>query len=180
MTEQQRELMKKTLQIAVPIAMGTIILVFLASGCGSTTTTTTTTTTTPPPTTTTTTPPPTTTTTTPPTTTGVTYQTLASAGQSNYSSICAVCHGSNGGGTDICPVVMWGPGTDLGTYNGVTLFTDAAGMLNYMSKSMPLTAPGSLTSQQYMDLLAYILMQANKVSGSTVFDQSQLSGISIP
>ena len=71
-------------------------------------------------------------------------------------------------------------GSTLGTYNGVTLFTDAQGMLNYISKSMPLTAPGSLTSQQYTELLAYILLQGNIVSPSTVFDRSKLSSISIP
>jgi hypothetical protein len=75
---------------------------------------------------------------------------------------------------------MWGTGSTLGTYNGQTLFTDAQGMLNFMSTKMPLTAPGSLTSQQYNDLLAFILLKANIVSPSTVFDQSQLSGISIP
>jgi hypothetical protein len=75
---------------------------------------------------------------------------------------------------------MWGTGATLGMYNGVTLFTNAQGMLNYMSASMPLTAPGSLTSQQYTDLLAYILLQDNKVTPTTVFDQSALSGIGIP
>lgn len=114
-----------------------------------------------------------------PSSSAVTFQTMAASGQNTYSSTCAVCHGDNGQGTSICPVVMWGTGSTLGTYNGVTLFTDAQGMLNYMSKSMPLTAPGSLTSQQYNDLLAYILIQANKVSPSTVFNESQLGSITI-
>ena len=77
-------------------------------------------------------------------------------------------------------MTIWGTGSDLGTYNGVTLFTDAQGMLNYISKSMPLTAPGTLTHQQYVDLLAYILLQGNHVSSSTSFEESQLSNISIP
>ena len=80
----------------------------------------------------------------------------------------------------MCSVVMWGTGTNLGSYNGVTLFTDAAGMLSYMSSAMPLTAPESLSSQQYIELLAYILIQANKVTPSTIFDQSALSSIAIP
>ena len=125
---------------------------------------------------------PSTTTTAPTTTTtsGTTFQTLASAGEATYTSTCVVCHGTNGEGTDICPVVIWGQGSSLGSYNGVSLFTDAQGMLNYISKSMPLTAPGSLTSQQYNELLAYILTKGNLVSGSTVFDVSHLSSISIP
>jgi hypothetical protein len=75
---------------------------------------------------------------------------------------------------------MWGTGATIGSYNGVTLFTNAQGMLNYMSASMPLTAPGSLNSQQYTELLAYILLQNNKVTASTIYDSSQLSGIAIP
>ena len=150
-----------------------------ASGPQPIATTTTTTPTTTPTTPTTTTP--TTPTTTPTTSaTGQTYGALASLGSPIYSSTCAICHGPNGQGTDICPVVMWGTGSGLGSFNGVTLFTDAAGMLSYMSKSMPLTAPGSLSSQQYIDLLGYILIQANKVTPTTIFDQSALSSIAIP
>ena len=86
---------------------------------------------------------------------------------------CGMC-------TDVCPVVMWGSGSNLGSYNGATLFSDAQGMLTYMTQKMPLTAPGSLTSQQYNELLAYILTQANIVSPSTTFDANNLSSISIP
>lgn len=188
--------MKKNLLMTVFIVLvlGTLML---AAACSSSSPTTTATT--PPPTTATTTPAPTTTTTTPPTTTtsaapttttpsptttatasGTTFQTLAKAGEAVYTSTCVVCHGSNGEGTDICPVVIWGQGSGLGSYNGVTLFKDAQGMLHYISQSMPLTAPGSLTSQQYSELLAYILTKGNLVSGSTVFDASHLSSISIP
>lgn len=136
-------------------------------------------TTTPPTTTTTTsTTPPVTTTTT--TAGSSTYGTLAAAGQATYTQLCSSCHGPNGGGTDICPVVMWGQGATLGTFNGVTLFTDAQGLYNYMSKSMPLTAPGSLTQAQYDGLLAFILTQAGKVSGTATFDTSTLASIAIP
>jgi mono/diheme cytochrome c family protein len=119
----------------------------------------------------------TTTTTTP---TGATFQSLSTDGGSIFSSTCAVCHGPNGQGTNVCPVIMWGTGSTLGSYNGQTLFSDGATMLSWMSSSMPLTAPGSLTSQQYTDLLAYILLQDGKVSGSTVYNQSQLGSIKIP
>ena len=126
------------------------------------------------------TPPPTTAPTPPPSTpTAITFQTLASAGQPIFSNTCAVCHGNNGQGTNACPVVMWGSGSTLGTFNGATLFTDAGGMLTFMSTKMPLNAPGSLTHQQYTDLLAYILMQGNRVSPSTPFSESTLSSIPI-
>lgn len=113
------------------------------------------------------------------TTKTATYQTLARAGQSVYSKSCAVCHGADGEGTDMCPVVMWGSGSGLGTYNGVTLFTNAQGLLRFTT-TMPITAPGSLTDQQYIDLMAYILINARKVSPSAIFDENQLKSISIP
>lgn len=191
--------MKKNLLLTAFVVLVLGILM-LAAACSSASPTTTlpptTTATTPPPTTTTmpspppttsTTPPTTVTATTPPptttttaTTTGTTFQTLASAGQSVYTSTCMVCHGSNGGGSQVCPVTIWGDGSTLGNYNGVTLFTDAQGMLNYISKSMPLTAPGSLNRQQYLEAMSYILLKGNLVSGSTVYDASHLGSISIP
>ena len=78
------------------------------------------------------------------------------------------------------PVTIWGTGSELGSYNGVTLFTDAQGMLSYISAKMPLSSPGSLTRQQYEELLAFILLKGNLVSSSTVFDASKLGSISIP
>lgn len=112
--------------------------------------------------------------------TGDTFQTLASVGEPVYLNKCAICHGNNGQPINKYIVLLWGPGSTLGNYHGIILFTDAQEMLNYMSKNMPLAASGSLTSQQYIDLTAYILIQNNKVSPSTVFDESKLSSIKIP
>lgn len=112
--------------------------------------------------------------------TGRTFQSLASAAESVYLNKCALCHGNNGQPVNKYTVLLWGPGSTLGNYHGIILFGDAQEMLNYMSKNMPLAAPGSLTGQQYIDLMAYILVQGEKVSPSTVFDQSKLSSIKIP
>ena len=113
-----------------------------------------------------------------PTPSGATFQTLAAAGADVYSTNCAVCHGANGQG-GVGPA-LWGSGATLGTYSGVTLFNNnAQDMLNFISTKMPLTAPGSLSQQQYIDVLSYILVQDNQVSPSTVFNQSQLGGITL-
>ena len=130
------------------------------------------TTSTPPSTTVTTTSTPTT------TSTSTTFQTLASHGGSVYSSTCSVCHGNNGQG-GIGPA-LWGSNATLGTYKGTTLFNkNAQDMLNFISTKMPLTAPGSLSSEQYVNVLCYILIQNNLVSPSKVFDETQLSSITL-
>lgn len=106
--------------------------------------------------------------------TAPTYQTLADAGQSTYSSSCSRCHGS-GERTS-----LWGSGTPLGVYSGDVLFTDAQEMLNFISARMPQSAPGSLSKQQYQELLAFILLKNSLVLPSAVFDANNLSSISIP
>ena len=114
-------------------------------------------------------------TTTPPTSSG-TFQTMANLGQPVYTSKCATCHGANGqGGTG--PAV-WGSGFVPGLYVGNTLFAlNAQAMLNFISSSMPLTAPGSLSHTDNLNVLSYQLIQENEVSPSTVFNESQLSSI---
>jgi glucose dehydrogenase len=128
---------------------------------------------------------PTTTTTTATTTTATTttpvsgtFESLAANGKTTYDNICYVCHGTNGGGTDVGPA-LWGSGATLGTYDGTTLFTDGEAMLTFISNKMPLTSPGSLSHQQYIELLAYIMIQDNLVSPTTTFNESQLSGIKV-
>jgi cytochrome c oxidase subunit 2 len=124
-------------------------------------------------TTTTTSPPPTTSTTAP-----ATFQTLAAAGKTVYASNCAICHGSNGEGG--AGPALWGSNATLGQYSGVTLFkNNAQDLLNFISTKMPLTAPGSLSSQQYLELLAYILVQDNQVPPSSMFNESQLGSITL-
>ena len=126
--------------------------------------------------------------TTPPTTTNLgttttptgsgTFQAMANLGQTVYTNNCATCHGTSGqGGTG--PAV-WGSGFIPGQYVGTTLFAlNAQAMLNFISSSMPLTAPGSLSHTDAINVLCYLLIQENEVSPSTVFNESQLSTIAL-
>jgi hypothetical protein len=68
---------------------------------------------------------------------------------------------------------LWGSSAKLARYN------TAQGLSSFISTAMPQNSPGSLTHQQYLNVLAYILLQANDVSGSTAFDEGQLSGITL-
>ncbi len=185
--------MKKPFLIITPLLL--VVLLF-AAGCaaastptptppgGTTPTTTSTPAATTSPSTPTTTAPATTTSTSTPSSTattspsGTTFQQLATNGQTTYAKICSVCHGANGGGTGAFPA-LWGSKATLGSYSGNTLFSDAQGMLSFISKAMPFTAPGSLTHQQYVDVMAYILIKANIVQPSTIFNESHLSTIKI-
>jgi mono/diheme cytochrome c family protein len=107
-----------------------------------------------------------------------TFQTLSTSGQVVYSASCAGCHGNNGQGG--AGPALWGSGSNLGTYKGNTIFNNnAQSMLTFVSTKMPLSAPGSLTHQQYIEVLSYILVQGNQVSGSTTFNESQLSSITL-
>lgn len=109
-----------------------------------------------------------------------TFQALAANAQSTYTQVCSVCHGADGagGGGGSFPA-LWGSKATLGTYSGNKLFSDGQGMLNFISTRMPLTSPGSLTHQQYTELLAFILLKNNLVSPTTTFDESQLKTIAI-
>jgi len=72
-------------------------------------------------------------------------------GEELYGSTCAVCHGSDGGGTAVAPP-LWGDGS----------FSIGAGMARlrtlaaFLRHNMPLDRPGSLTDQDAFDLAAYV------------------------
>jgi cytochrome c len=100
---------------------------------------------------------------------GPTFGQSADAGKTVYAATCTGCHGASGqGGT--APALI-GSGANLGKY------TNAQGLLDFMSVSMPFSAPGSLTRQQYLDLLSFLLVQNNYVSAGTAFDSGQLRSI---
>ncbi|XUX00768.1 MAG: c-type cytochrome [Dehalogenimonas sp.] len=138
-----------------------LALVFFGFGCGSTPTTSSA-------------PPGTTT-----TSSGNTYQALANQGQSVYANKCVSCHGANGQGTGVGPAV-WGSNYQPGIYNGATLFApNGQAMLNFISSSMPLNAPGSLSHSEAINVLCYLLIQDNQVTPSSTFDESQLGTLSL-
>ena len=110
---------------------------------------------------------------------GGTFQSLANQGQSVFSGKCASCHGVSGQGTSTGPA-LWGSNHTPGQYNGATLFaSNGQAMLGFISSSMPLTSPGSLSHADAVNVLCYLLVQDNQVTPSAIFDESQLSGISL-
>jgi cytochrome c len=107
-----------------------------------------------------------------------TFQQLATLGKTVYSNSCAVCHGANGQG--VVGPALWGSAATLGRYAGTTLFdNNAQAMLSFISKNMPLSAPGSLPHEQYVDVLCFILVQDNQISPANVFNESQLNNMTL-
>jgi mono/diheme cytochrome c family protein len=94
---------------------------------------------------------------------------LAESGQGVYASRCSSCHGSEGQG-GVAPRLI-GSGQTLATY------TNAQGLLSYISSNMPANSPGSLTSQQYLEVAAYLLLRNEYVMSGQALEN--LGGISL-
>ncbi|MDO8491248.1 MAG: hypothetical protein Q7T04_04450 [Dehalococcoidia bacterium] len=84
---------------------------------------------------------------------------------------CAKCHGEKGEGFT-GPAII-GPNANLGKY------ANAQGLINFMGLSMPLDAPGSLSSDQYQQLLCFVLVKNNLVAPASAFNASQLDSVNL-
>jgi len=96
---------------------------------------------------------------------------LASGGQGVYASHCAGCHGNNGQGVT-APAV-------IGSNQALAKYNTAQGLLKFITEVMPATNPGSLSSQQYLEVTAYLLVQNNFVTDGQAMDSASLSGITL-
>ncbi len=101
----------------------------------------------------------------------ITYAAYADAGKQVYAAHCAKCHGDQGQG--ITGPVLVGPTASL------TKYTTAQGLLSFISSAMPLDAPGSLTHQEYLQLLSLILVWNNYSSGTAAFSESALGSVQL-
>ncbi len=82
---------------------------------------------------------------------GVYSDSQASRGGRIYRQVCSSCHAPNRGGGG------WGPGRRggpcIGPWDGERL----AEVMSYMQETMPQDNPGSLSAEDYTDVLAYVL-----------------------
>ena len=99
----------------------------------------------------------------------VTAGQLSASGQGVFSSHCSRCHGNTGQGVT-GPAII-GSGQALAKYN------TAQGVYSFISTTMPANAPGSLSSQEYLELTAYLLLQNGFVSSGQAVDSASLGGI---
>lgn len=102
---------------------------------------------------------------------GVTFGQLADAGKTVYTASCAKCHGDRGQGVT-APAV-------IGTGAGLQKYNTAQGLLQFISAAMPMDAPGSLSQQQYSQVLGYLLVQNNFTPPDALFNASNLSNLTL-
>lgn len=81
------------------------------------------------------------------------------------------CHGEGGQGLR-APAII-GSNAQLAKYN------NAKQLLDYIKSTMPANAPGSLTQQEYLQVLCFMLLQNKFVTAETAIDPSQLERIAL-
>ncbi len=141
---------RKGLMALIPIVI--IAATAAACGSGSTTTTTTSATSTTP--------------------AAPTFGQMSGAGNTVFAAKCSACHGANGQGVT-APAVI-GSGAQLAKYQ------TAQGLLAFIDTNMPFNAPGTLSHADYLNVLAYLLVQNQDVTAGTAFvNESQLGSIAL-
>lgn len=96
---------------------------------------------------------------------------LADAGKTVYAESCAKCHGANGEGGG-SPAVT-GSKANLGKYS------TAQALIDFVSKQMPLGKAGSLSSQAYIQVIAFLLVQNQVVQPTAKLDANSLDSIKL-
>ncbi len=103
-------------------------------------------------------------------------------GASLYQSKCIVCHGSGGYGASAEPLA----GAEMGLTDEWpektigTLWPYATTLFDFIRRSMPMTAPGSLSNDESYALTAYLLYLNNIVAEDTVLNQKTLMQVKMP
>jgi mono/diheme cytochrome c family protein len=108
-------------------------------------------------------------------------------GQKVYVDSCAVCHGDKLQGIPTAGIggdkLIGGRGT-LASETPVKTIESywpyAATLFDYVKRSMPFTAPGSLRDEQVYSVVAYILGEANILPKNAALDANSLPRIQMP
>jgi cytochrome c553 len=106
---------------------------------------------------------------------GVYTEEQAKSGQSLYLSRCASCHGETLGGGEAVPALR---GVSFNAnWEGVAL----ADLYDRIRMTMPPMNSGSLSRQEYADVLAYVLSASGFPAGKTPLgtDRAALAGIEV-
>lgn len=93
---------------------------------------------------------------------GVFTEEQAKRGEAAYRSSCSRCHGGNLQATDAEAANLSGP-----AFDAIWIGTDLRERFERVYYTMPPNNPGSLSQQQYLDIVAYILHFNGVPAGDT-------------
>lgn len=112
----------------------------------------------------------------------------AATGATLYAAQCASCHGANGEGVPPLPPLVgrepregFGFGSDpklvrtIGNY-----WPEATTLFDYIKRTMPLTAPGSLSDNDVYSLTAHLLVANEILPAGASLDSASLMAIRMP
>jgi cytochrome c len=115
--------------------------------------------------------------------TPATFAEQVTRGSDVFSSRCSSCHGDAGEGTAKAPAVV-GPGSlpldpPSGAKVRTSQFVTVADVAEFVSKTMPGDAPGSLSESDYFAVLAFDL-HANGIDLDMKLDAAVAASLTIP
>jgi S-disulfanyl-L-cysteine oxidoreductase SoxD len=107
----------------------------------------------------------------------------ATQGRLVYQEHCASCHGDKGQGTAGYPALVGGLGT-LATHKPVrtvgSFWPYATTVWDYVNKTMPYQAPGSLKTDDVYSVTAYVLYLNGIIADHDEMNQKNLPNVRMP
>lgn len=97
----------------------------------------------------------------------------AKAGSGVYAHHCAQCHGARLQG-------MVGPTLKGSGFAAKSMSYTVGGMFGFMSQQMPAGEPGSLSKQQYAEVMAFILKENGYRAGGTKLTYASAKASKVP
>jgi mono/diheme cytochrome c family protein len=108
-------------------------------------------------------------------------------GAATYAAKCASCHGKSGEGASFDRLVATDAGDNFAFGRDPRLaraignyWPYASTLYDYTARSMPFTAPGTLTPNEVYGLVAYLLSLNKVVPETAVMDQATLPKVAMP
>jgi cytochrome c len=93
------------------------------------------------------------------------------AGRQIFAERCAKCHGERGQGKVGPPVI--------GPEHGLWGYQTAQGLYDYVSRTMPFDAIGSLTPEQHWSVVAFVLSENRFLPPGTTLGPANAKGVKI-
>lgn len=105
-----------------------------------------------------------------------------------FAARCAACHGARGEGLAMYPKLIGRDPHDDFAFGRDPKLVKTIGnywpysttLFDYIRRAMPLTAPGSLSSDEVYDVVAFLLAENNVIARDAVMDRRTLPAVNMP